>query len=124
MEKYKYLIANSENDSPVFVILSPLSSFSHDELAKKLNLGEILSKGELNSTDPAFTLPTSEGIAQTLVNDLDPERYYTGSIQNFGFGHKIFIYIPSGDEYLFQRLISNLSSATLAGSDFKFGQAE
>lgn len=123
MEKYKYLVANTENNNITFVILDSASTFTYEELAKKLNLLDIISHGELQSTDPAYTLPESEILGQQAINDISPDRFYTGDIMNFGFGHHVYMYIAEGDEYLFQRVVSNLSNATLAESGFIFASA-
>ena len=124
MEKYKYLIATSDKGCKVFVILAPTSTLSHGMLAKKLNLTEIISQGELNSTEPAFTLPESDVLGREVIAGLSQDCFFTGEILQFGVGHSILINIECGDEHTFERVISNLSSAIPEESGFKFGQAE
>lgn len=53
MEKYKYLLGQTSSLNMIFVVLSSASSLSHEDLAFKLNITNVVSQGELLSTDPA-----------------------------------------------------------------------
>ena len=120
MEKYKYLLGQTSSLNQVFVVLSSASTFTHAELAFKLGITDIVSQGELLSTDPAFTLPASETAHQGAVDALPDDRFFTADVPHFSFAHHIYLNVAEIDEDEFHYRLRNMSSATLPESGFTF----
>ncbi|EBV8434169.1 hypothetical protein NFI00_000033 [Salmonella enterica] len=120
MEKYKYLLGQTSSLNMIFVVLSSASSLSHEDLAFKLNITNVVSQGELLSTDPAFKLPESEAEHQAAVDTLPNDRFFTADVSHFGFGHHIYACVAEADEHEFHYRVRNMSWATLTESGFTF----